>query len=204
MYPYARFVLTPIRLAKSVTKKNRRLEIGPGSERVQGFETINVVWGKQVDYIGDATGRLPFSSDTFDVIYASHILEHTPWFNLTVTLKEWVRVLRPGGVLEVWVPDGYKLTKFIIDIEEGVERSEWLDDWRPHNFEGNPYKWANGRLLYGVATGYPAWHTAIITPKFLAMTMCEAGLSEIEIMPEAMTRGRKHGWINLGVRGIKR
>jgi len=75
----------------------RRLEIGPGPERLPGFETLNIVGGRQVDYVADAAGRLPIADNTFDLVYASHILEHIPWFCTEEAMHEWVRVLKPGG-----------------------------------------------------------------------------------------------------------
>ena len=53
----------------------------------------------------DLRGGLPYNNDSFDAVYHSHVLEHlTP--NAAVSmLAECQRVLRPGGVLRVAVPD---------------------------------------------------------------------------------------------------
>jgi len=200
---YGRLIKTPLYLRLNEKKTRRMLEIGPGNKRVPGFETVNVVYGREVDYMADASKLLPFSDETFEVVFASHVLEHTPWFVIESTIKEWTRVLKRGGSLEVWVPDGYKLCKFIADIEEGTARSEWHDSWRPFNSENNPIKWANGRLLYGVRQDYPSWHTSIITPKLLMNVFEQVGLLDVTVMDESETRGVRHGWINLGVRGRK-
>lgn len=197
---YARSYLTK---AKNKKRGHRALEIGPGPKRIEGFETVNIVYGRDVDYIADATKSLPFPSGTFDIVFASHVLEHTPWFRLDQTIEEWVRVLKPGGQLEIWVPDGHKISALIVDLEAGLQRDEWRDDWRPFNSENDPFKWANGRLLYGVRSDYPSWHQAILTPKFLISLLSRAGLNHISLMEDTQTRGERHGWINLGVRGYK-
>jgi len=46
---------------------------------------------------------LPFSDASFDVVYSGNVLEHTE--NPGQVLKEAVRVLRPGGILHVEVPN---------------------------------------------------------------------------------------------------
>lgn len=45
---------------------------------------------------------LPFEDNTFDFIIANHILEHVP--NWWECFKECARVLKVGGILEVWLP----------------------------------------------------------------------------------------------------
>ena len=57
---------------------------------------------------------------TFNLVYASHILEHTAWIRPAEILTEWVRVLKPGGVLEIWVPDGLRIAEAFV----GAERLE--------------------------------------------------------------------------------
>jgi len=80
----------------------RRLHIG-GEEHKDGWELLSVQPGPYVDYLGDAS-QLLFQNNTFDVIYASHILEHVKAEPVAV-LKEWARVLKPSGELQVSVPD---------------------------------------------------------------------------------------------------
>lgn len=51
---------------------------------------------------GDATFMLGVEDETYDFVYASHILEHIS--NPTLALKNWWRILRPGGYLILFVP----------------------------------------------------------------------------------------------------
>jgi len=46
-----------------------------------------------------------FGDDTVDEIYASHVLEYFSRSEATDVLKEWNRVLKPGGILRLSVPD---------------------------------------------------------------------------------------------------
>jgi len=46
---------------------------------------------------------LPFNNDSLDFVYSSHLLED--FADWTPLLKEWVRVLKPGGKLIVLIPD---------------------------------------------------------------------------------------------------
>ncbi|HIG21937.1 class I SAM-dependent methyltransferase [Henriciella sp.] len=198
-----KYIKTPASMRKNAGKEKRMLDIGPGATRISGFETLNVTFGKNVDYLADASTRIPFPDRTFVLVHASHVLEHIPWYHLEDTVSEWVRVLEKGGKLEIWVPNGYKLAKFLVDIENNVEREEWKDGWRPRSMGEDPYQWLNGRLLYGVRSDYPSWHQAILTPKSLMKLMEKAGLHELQIMDESEVRSVPHGWINLGIRGTK-
>lgn len=50
-----------------------------------------------------------FPSNSVDMVYASHVIEHIPRAKLESTLAEWCRVLKPGGILRFGVPDFDKL-----------------------------------------------------------------------------------------------
>lgn len=61
-----------------------------------------------VDYVGDAADLSQFADNSINKIYASHVLEHFHHgvnHELTHTLQEWHRVLKPGGELLLSVPD---------------------------------------------------------------------------------------------------
>ncbi len=48
---------------------------------------------------------LPFKDHTLDFVYSSHLLEDFPLEEWTTLLREWVRVLKPGGTLVILVPE---------------------------------------------------------------------------------------------------
>ncbi len=56
--------------------------------------------GKQ--YINEATELATMASESYDFVLSSHVLEHIA--NPIKALKEWTRVLRPGGILLLVVP----------------------------------------------------------------------------------------------------
>lgn len=59
---------------------------------------------KKLRYL-NATKPLPFSSESFDCVYSSHMLEHLPRNIVPRLLNEIYRVLKPGGVVRTVVPD---------------------------------------------------------------------------------------------------
>lgn len=185
----------------------RRLEIGPGWSRLEGFETLNITWSRHTDYVCDASRRLPFNSNTFELIYASHILEHLPWYNVGCVLKEWHRVLRPGGTLEVWVPNGLEICRAFVMAEEGQLDPLDLDSWCKFNEQRDAARWANGRIFSygdGLGTyGHPNWHLSIFSERYLRQCFAETGFVCHRTLTAGEVRGYDHGWINLGVSGRK-
>jgi SAM-dependent methyltransferase len=188
-------------------RTGRKLEIGPGPTRTPGFETLNVVWWPNVDYVADAAKRLPFPADTFEIVYASHILEHIPWYLSERVLREWRRVIKPGGRLELWVPNGLEICRAFVAAEDGRDHDIERDGWYRFNDERDAAKWAAGRLFsYGDGKGTPGhqnWHLALFSERYLKELLQRAGFVRCERLPRSAVRGYDHGWINLGVVGIK-
>jgi hypothetical protein len=123
--------------------------------------------------------------------YMSHILEHIPWFQTKECLTEVKRILRPGGTIEIWVPDLAKLIEGFLNPSL-IEK----DGWYKHNPNKDPTIWLNGRLFtYG--PGEENWHRAAFTREYLTQCLAEAGF--VDIFPLEKPRGYYHGWINLGV-----
>ncbi|NDW17546.1 class I SAM-dependent methyltransferase [Dysgonomonas sp. 216] len=194
-------------IRKNKTKDKRFLEIGPGLERLPDFETLNIIDGEDVDYIHNIFKPFPFEDNSFDLIYASHVLEHVPWFLQADVFKELYRILKPAGQLEVWVPDGWKVISSVYEFEiNGINNID-KDGWYRFNDEKDVVTWANGRIFtYGDGSDdiyHPNWHRTLYTPKFLTNLFKKAGFLDVTLMDESEVRGYNHGWINLGVKGRK-
>ena len=65
--------------------------------------------------------RLPYADGSFDAVVADSLLEHLD--DPSRALREWRRVLRPGGRLILWSPNRYTLTT---DPHLGLWGLGWL------------------------------------------------------------------------------
>jgi predicted SAM-dependent methyltransferase len=88
---------------------SRRVEIGSGSAPTPGY--IHVDFDRNVPHVEYYLNSrsLPFPTNWADEILAIHTLEHVHPAALKATLAEWLRVLAPGKVLRVHVPDSRAL-----------------------------------------------------------------------------------------------
>lgn len=68
--------------------------------------------------------QLPFPPDFADVVFSSHTLEHFPRAEVKDVLKEWIRVLKPGGELRLILPD---LAWAAQRIQEGIVNVDVLN-----------------------------------------------------------------------------
>lgn len=76
---------------------------------------LNALPAPYVDHVCNANDLSQFANETFGEIYASHVVEHLDYTGeLVATLKEWHRVLTPGGRLYVSVPDLDTLAQLIL------------------------------------------------------------------------------------------
>lgn len=83
---------------------------------------------------------LPYPDDSFDAIYSYHILEHlTPDDGLRM-MREWRRVLKPGGICRVSTPD---LAFFAEDYLRQLSRAEATPDIR----QRHQHQWATYNLI---------------------------------------------------------
>lgn len=91
----------------------RRLQIG-GDSRPDGWETYGPCPGQHIDYVGELADLSQFHDATFSEILASHVVQHLSYKNdLDAALREWHRILRPGGRVSISTPDLDVLARLI-------------------------------------------------------------------------------------------
>jgi predicted SAM-dependent methyltransferase len=83
----------------------RRLNWGCGPHGAPGWINSDRGPGPLIDLVCDIRDGLPVPDDTFDYAVSIHALEQVPFPDAVPVLEELRRVLRPGGVLRLSVPD---------------------------------------------------------------------------------------------------
>lgn len=81
-----------------------KLNIGSGSIAIEGFTPID-------RDLGTEAYPLPYDDNSVEEIRASHILEHFSFAEAMEALKEWNRVLQPGGKIRIAVPGFEQITQ---------------------------------------------------------------------------------------------
>lgn len=93
--------------AATVVANPVRYLVGTGfnGQKPVGYQTIDIDPGNNPDIVADAASLPMIATETADEFYASHVLEHFSFPRVIHVLEEWARVLKPGGMLKVAVPD---------------------------------------------------------------------------------------------------
>lgn len=72
----------------------------------------------------DLTGRLPLADASADLVYSSHFFEHIPLDRVDGFLAECHRILKPGGVLRLVMPDFDDVCRQYLACREGGEHDQ--------------------------------------------------------------------------------
>lgn len=79
-----------------------RIDLGCGPSKQEGFIGVDRFPLENVDVVADIDERLPFDSDSVDILYASHSLEHVK--DLMATMREIYRICKHGAQLCIVAP----------------------------------------------------------------------------------------------------
>ena len=82
-----------------------RLNWGCGAAGEPGWLNADVKHGPGIDISCDIRDGLPLDDDSVDYVVSIHALPEVPYPDLVPALRELRRVLKPGGVLRLGLPD---------------------------------------------------------------------------------------------------
>ena len=94
-----------------MTDQIKRLNWGCGESGEPGWINSDLKDGPSIDVSGDIRDGLPLDSDSLDYIVSIHALPMISYPDLVPVLQELRRMLKPGGVLRLSLPD----------LERGIE-----------------------------------------------------------------------------------
>lgn len=105
------------------TQTIKKLHLGCGPKHIPGFFHIDALPYAHVDRQAPVD-QLDFIADnSVELIYACHLLEHFGRRDYHRVLGEWLRVLEPGGILRLAVPDFGACAKLYMEdkLPNGIE-----------------------------------------------------------------------------------
>ena len=135
-----------------------KIHLGCGTKRLPGFKHVDMRAEVAPDYVADALDLACFGDDSADLLYFCHGLEHIRKPDVAAALAEFRRVLKPGGLLRLAVPDFEVLAQLYVN--------ERVSLWR--------LGCINGRQDYRGNT-----HYAVYDFDYLAWHLGEAGYYDI-------------------------
>jgi predicted SAM-dependent methyltransferase len=83
----------------------KKLHLGCGEKHIEGFINVDSRNLEGVDLVDDISKLLSIEDGSVDLIYASHVLEHFGRLKYMEVLDRWYRLLKPGGIIRISVPD---------------------------------------------------------------------------------------------------
>ena len=98
----------------------------PPGVKYQGIDIAPEFAGPDV-LIQDISNGIPFPDGAYDFVFCIEVLEHVP--NPYGTLGEIHRVLKPGGVLVLSVPNPYHLKEIIWNVLRIPDRQGHIYGW---------------------------------------------------------------------------
>jgi hypothetical protein len=124
-----------------------RLDLGAADASPEGYIPMGNAHGRPIYPLNIADGSV-------DVVRASHCLEHFPAADVQAVIAEWVRVLKPGGVLKIAVPDFAKIAENYL---AGVQQP-------------------TGAFVMGGQSAADDFHKSLFDYKVLKTVLAQAGL----------------------------
>jgi len=145
----------------------KRLHWGCGGSTPEGWINSDVREFPGVDLVCDIHEGLPLESGSIDYAVSIHALQEVAWLDLVVVLGELRRVLKPGGVLRLCLPD---LDKGIAAYQRGDRDYFLVGD---EDAESLAAKFITQMLWYG--------HSRLLfTHDFIAEALQKAGFVRAE------------------------
>jgi predicted SAM-dependent methyltransferase len=162
----------------------KRLNWGCGAAGEPGWVNSDQKDGPGIDISADIRAGLPLESDSFDYIVSIHALPELPYPDLVPALEELRRVLKPGGVLRLSLPD----------LEKGF--SAYLRGDRDYFLIPDEEVTSIGAKLVVQLTWY-GYSRCLFTHDFIEELLGKAGFSAVNRCAYQQTNSRHVGIVEL-------
>lgn len=154
-------------IPNEIYKSKKKLNLGSSNKVIPAHINVDILDEFKPDIVCNVA-KLDFATNNeYDLVRASHILEHFTLAECREALSEWRRVLRVGGYLVVCVPD--------------FEALSWRTILKPSGFELDPETYKNGWIngLFALDLPPEFRHKIVFTYKSLCELLSSSGFKVV-------------------------
>ena len=155
-----------------------KLHLGCGKRYLPGYIHVDLDFEPHIDYPNtDIRNLKNFSSDSVSEIYTCGTFEYFEYKDAVPVLKEWLRVLKPGGILRISVPNFESIVDVYLQNNKNIEGEGILGPLYGRWEIGSPSN-NKKKVLY---------HKMVYDYNLLSKTLALAGFRNI----------KKYNWKNI-------
>jgi SAM-dependent methyltransferase len=157
------------------TERPVRLNLGCGDKILPGYVNVDVVEaraGMKPDVICDLHDLAPFADASADEILSVHVVEHFWRWEIRDVMREWARVLKPGGRMIIECPNILSACRTFLENPQQFSREDQNGQRTMWVFYGDP-KWKDPLMIH--RWGY--------TADSLKELLSEVGLADVRQEP---------------------
>lgn len=165
--------------------KQRKVNLGCGVQLLKGWINVDnsftleqlksrrgifshAIIEDGAEFVKARMQKLPFPSNTIDYIECLEAIEHLPFKEVEVAIKEMHRVLKPGGQAYIFTTDFDDIAKM------------WTDFITNQKFD--PKNWYNmASIIYGNQVHDGEFHRSAFNPVYFNGLMQACGFSKFEM-----------------------
>lgn len=151
------------------------LEIGSGDFPTDGYAHLDINnRAPHLEIHADALS-IPLPDNSVDRILSIHLIEHFHHYDVIKLLREWWRVLAPGGEIEIHTPDFYEVSaKFAAEVSLSSKMK-----------------------LEGILFGQDSDHKTMFDFQLLSSCMVAAGFIDVSRIPNDVLDRHDKGWTDV-------
>lgn len=118
-----------------------RINVGCGRHVLDGFVNVDVERSPKAPRAPEVLASavaIPLEDGCADEVMAIHLLEHFYWWEVPAVLAEWRRLLKPGGLLVLELPDILKCARNLIKLAAAGADVHQIDSQAMWGLYGDP------------------------------------------------------------------
>jgi len=130
----------PLQLRRVALRRRSKplLHLGSGPNLLEGFVNLDYHWWPKLDLCWDFNRGIPLRDASIDGIFTEHCLEHITFDQCHRLLRECQRILKPGALIRIVVPDAEYYLNLYQRIRSGENVEFYQDANDPFTFFSTP------------------------------------------------------------------